>query len=95
MRLLVVIDAVCTANGLQQCVVLHGLIQIHALQYGRVKSCEQFACDDNNLQRIHWIAETIEDFAFLILGTSPLLIFVCFIAFCVHHNGSGIFPSKE
>ena len=64
-RLLLAEGAVCPADGLQEVVVLHRLVEIHHLQDGRIEACEQLAGDDHELERISRVAKTVEQ---LLLG---------------------------
>ena len=64
-RLLVAIGAVGAADGLQQGVVLHRLVEVHRLQDRRVEAGQQLGGDDQELQRVVGVAEAVEQ---LLLG---------------------------
>ena len=52
--------AVGAADGLQEVVVLHRLVEVHHLQDRRVEAGEQLAGDDDELQRVGRVAEAVE-----------------------------------
>ena len=50
-RLSLVIDAIDAADGLEERVVFHGLVEVHALEDRRVKARQELRRDDDELQR--------------------------------------------
>lgn len=73
MRLLLAKSAVGAANGLQEVMVLHGLVEVHDLQNGRVEAGEQFTGDNDELQRVGRVAEASEQLLLRVLIADVLL----------------------
>ena len=89
-----IICAVCTADRLQQRVILHGLVQIHHLQNRSVKPGQQLGCDDHQLQRTIRITEDIQYFSLCVTITAVFLVAILFIVIGVHDDRSGILAEQ-
>jgi len=69
MGLLLAIGSIRSADGLQQIVILHGLIEIHHLKDWCIKSSQEFTRDNHELERVGRIAKPIKQlFFFLFAG---------------------------
>ena len=86
-RLLLAAGAVGAADGLQEVMVLHRLVEIHHLQDGRIEAGEQFAGDDDEFQRVSGIAEAVEQFFFCVFVASMLFVLA---AAGVHDYSAGL-----
>ena len=58
--LLLGVGAVRAADRLQQRVVAQRLVEVHRLQDRRVEAGQQLGGDDEDLQRVGWVAEAVE-----------------------------------
>ena len=81
--------AVRPADGLQEVVILHRLVEIHHLQNRRIETGQQFAGDDDELQRVGRIAEAVEQLFLGILVADVLLPFRRIALGCGHDDGAG------
>ena len=61
------------ADCLQEVVVLHRLVEIHHLEDGRVEAGQEFAGDDDELERVRRVAETVEQLFLGVLVADVLL----------------------
>ena len=75
--------------------ILHWFVKIHALEDRSIEAGKKFGRDDDYLERVHRVAEAVQDLALLIFRTPPGLVFVCFVAFSMHHNGGGILTAQQ
>ena len=64
-RLRLAVGPVRAADRLEQRVVAQRLVEVHRLQDRRVEAGQQLGGDDEDLQRIGWVAEAVEQ---LLLG---------------------------
>ena len=89
-----IICAVCTADRLQQRVILHGLVQIHRLQDGRVKPGQQLGGDDHQLQLAVWVPEHVQDLSLRITITAVFPVAILLVVIGIHNNRSGILAKQ-
>ena len=64
----VLVGAVDAGDGLQQHVVAHRLVQVHAVQDGRVEAGQQLLGDDQDLGQLVGLAERLADRLFFVVG---------------------------
>ena len=84
------INTVGAADGLQQVVILHRLVEVHHLQNRRIETGQQLGSDDQELKRVVRIAEAVEELFLLVLGQFPFRVLVGLTALGVHDDGAGL-----
>lgn len=94
MGLLLAIGAICTTDGLQEIVVLHRLVEIHHLKDRRIKSGQELACDNHELERVSRITKPVEQLFFLVFIASMLLP-IRRIAGLADHDDGGRFRTDQ
>ena len=57
--LVLIVCSIGAADSLKKGVILHWLVQVHALENWRIKSCEQLTSYNHELERGEWVAELI------------------------------------
>ena len=74
------INAVGTTNCLKKSMVLHRFVEVHALENRSVESSQEFARNDDELERIERVAESVEKLVLLEFAELVFLIFVSLIS---------------
>ena len=74
------LHAVGATNGLKKSMVLHRLVKVHTLENRGVKSSQEFACNDDELERIERVAESVEKLVLLEFAELVFLVLVSLIS---------------
>ena len=88
------VDTVGATDGLQQVVILHRLVEVHHLQNRRIETGQELGGDDQELERVVRIAESVEELFLFIARHLPLRILIAFATCRMHHNSACLRSDK-